>query len=319
MRFCYAHRRFTLYPQSVDSWSLTPDNYTDDFLKKVKDTGFDALEVGSEVLDQLDGESKVKEFAKRVNGFGLEIGALRSGGTVIDAHHGPANRGKMSRSIQYAGWVGAEVVNGALSSPLKYPTDRADQSGWSHSQDASRDQNIFFYDELAKVYQGFCSEAADVNVNVAIEVHQNSPVDNSWSAKLIHQKVDRKNFGINPDVGNVVWTYDVPEEDFDHFMAEVAPISIYWHSKNLHRVNHPENNRTVFLRVPLPDGVVDYRFAISAMADAGFSGYMAIEGVQLGDQWTADKKSLDYAKSIWTEVEKSGSPAGNGATATSTA
>lgn len=318
MRFCYAHRRFTLYPQSVDSWSLTPDNYTDDFLQRVKDTGFDALEVGSEVLDKLGEESKIRDFAKRIQGFGLEIGALRSGGSVIDAHHGPANQEKMERSIQYAGWAGAEVINGALSAPLKYPTDRADQSGWPHSQDASRDQNLFFYDELAKVYQGFCDRAADVSVNVAIEVHQNSPVDNSWSAKLIHQKIERPNFGINPDVGNVVWTYDVPEEDYDHFMAEVAPVSIYWHSKNLNRVHHPENNRTVFLRVPLPDGDVDYRFAISAMADAGFSGYMAIEGSQLGDQWAKDKKSLDYAKALWAEVEGTGAAAGNGARAAST-
>ena len=87
-------------------------------------------------------------------------------------------------------------------------------------------------------------------------------------------------------------------------MKEVAPISIYWHSKNLMRVNHPENNRTVFLRVPLPDGDVDYRYAISAMADAGFSGYMAIEGTQIGDQWEKDRRSIEYAKAIWAEVGK---------------
>ena len=41
MRFCYGHRRFTLYPQSVDSWNLNPDNYTGYFLKRTKDIGFD--------------------------------------------------------------------------------------------------------------------------------------------------------------------------------------------------------------------------------------------------------------------------------------
>ncbi len=315
MRFCYAHRRFTLYPQSVDTWNVAPENYTDDFLSRVKNTGFDALEVGAEVLDKLGDEAKVKDFTKRVNDFGLEIGALRSGGTVMEAQHATANRERVIRSIAYAGWTGAEVLNNGISAPLRYPTDRADQSGWPHSQDASRDQMIYFYDEMAKVYQGFCDRAADVGTKVSIEVHQNSQVDNSWSAKLIHQKIDRPNFGINPDVGNVVWVYDVPEESYEHFMTETAPIAIYWHSKNLQRVYHPENHRAVYLRVPLPDGEVDYRFAISAMADAGFSGYMAIEGASTGDQWTADKKSLDYARSIWDEVEKKDAAAGNGAKA----
>ena len=34
MRFCYAHRRFTLYPQSVDTWDVHPDNYTPEFLDR---------------------------------------------------------------------------------------------------------------------------------------------------------------------------------------------------------------------------------------------------------------------------------------------
>ena len=309
MRFCYAHRRFTLYPQSVDSWSVSADNYTDDFLKRVKDMGFDALEVGTEVFDGLGGgERKAKEFAKRLDGFGLKVGAIRSGGTVLEAQHGPANQDKMRRAIKYAGWSGAEVINGALSAPARYPGNPpgslpASQHGWPKSQDSSKEAMLWVYDELAAVYQGFCDEASAVDVNVSIEVHQNSPVDNSWSAQMIHQKVDRSNFGINPDIGNVVWNYDIPEEDFDDFIRATAAISVYWHCKNLHRIYHPENQRTVYLRVPLPDGEVDYRFAISAMADAGYSGYMAIEGAWAGDQWHADKKSLDYAKAIWAEVE----------------
>jgi sugar phosphate isomerase/epimerase len=163
---------------------------------------------------------------------------------------------------------------------------------------------IWVYDELASVYREFCDQAADVGVTMSIEVHQNSPVDNSWSAKLIHQKVGRKNFGVNPDIGNVVWNYDIPEEEYDAFIKATAPISVYWHCKNLHRIYHPENQRTVYIRVPLQDGEVDYRFAISAMADAGYSGYMAIEGAWSGDQWHADQRSLEYAKAIWAEVEK---------------
>ena len=67
MKFCYANRRMTLYPNSVDPWDLAPEDYTDQFLKKVKDMGFDALEIGSDTLDKTGGSEKaVKEFTKRI-------------------------------------------------------------------------------------------------------------------------------------------------------------------------------------------------------------------------------------------------------------
>ena len=32
MKYCYANRRMTLYPNSVDPWALSPDDYTKEFL-----------------------------------------------------------------------------------------------------------------------------------------------------------------------------------------------------------------------------------------------------------------------------------------------
>ncbi len=306
MRFCYAHRRFTLYPQSVDTWNLHPDNYTPEWLDRARDTGFDAIECGFEVLDKLGDAKSISDFGERVRSHGLKVGAIRAGGTLTEARHGPANREKLMRATEYAGQVGAEVVNGALSAPARYPGHPPGSipgsiSGWPRSQDSSKDAEMWVYDELASVFQRVCDSASEIDVT--IEVHQNSPVDNSWSAVRVHEMIDRENFGINPDMGNVVWNYDVPEEDYDAAIDAMAPISKYWHCKNLHRVYHPENQRSVFVRVPLQDGEVDYRYAISAMADAGYSGYMAIEGTQNGDQWHKDGISLDYAKSIWAEFE----------------
>jgi sugar phosphate isomerase/epimerase len=304
MRFCYAHRRFTLYPQSVDSWNLSPENYTDDFLAKTKSLGFDAIEVGLEVMTQLGSEQNVKEFVKKFNGHGLEVGCIRSGGTLHDAMNGPKNRERLNESIKYAAWSGAEVVNGAMSAPTRHPEDFPGAgSGYPSSQDASRDSMLSVYEDLAPVLQDACAKASDAGTNITVEVHQNSPVDNSWSALLLHGLVDRPNFGINPDIGNVLWTYDVPEENFDDSIDALAPVSKYWHCKNLHTVYHAENNRSVFIRVPLPDGEIDYRYAISAMHNAGYSGYMTIEGAWAGDQWHQDAKSINYAKAIWDELE----------------
>jgi sugar phosphate isomerase/epimerase len=112
-----------------------------------------------------------------------------------------------------------------------------------------------------------------------VEVHQNSLVDNAWSAQLIHGLVGRPNFGINPDLGNLYWTYDVPEESPEDCIRKLAPIAVYWHCKNLLRVYHPEMQRSVFLRVPLPDGEIDYRFALSAMRAAGYAGFVRQGGM----------------------------------------
>ena len=39
MRYCYAHRRFTLYPNSLDTWDLSTGAYTDEFLGRVRAIG----------------------------------------------------------------------------------------------------------------------------------------------------------------------------------------------------------------------------------------------------------------------------------------
>jgi sugar phosphate isomerase/epimerase len=249
----------------------------------------------------------VKAFGRRLRRAGLPIGCVRAGGTLTDARHGPRNRQRQVRAVQFAGWVGAEIVNTALSAPARRPGHPpgslpGSQHGWPVAQDASRDAALSEYEALAKACQAACDRAADVGVTVSVEVHQNSLVDNSWSAELIHGLVGRRNFGVNPDLGNVLWTYDVPEESADDCIRRLAPISVYWHCKNLLRVYHPEMQRSVFLRVPLPDGEIDYRFALSAMRAAGYKGFMAIEGASAGDQFHADQRSLAYAKSIWAEI-----------------
>ena len=54
--------------------------------------------------------------------------------------------------------------------------------------------------------------------------------------------------------------------------------------------------------MPLPDGDIDYRFAIAAMHDAGFDGYLAVEGARDGDQLFSDARSLNYVRDILAEL-----------------
>ena len=305
MRFCYGYRRFGCYPQSLNPWDLHPEDFTDAFLARVARMGFDGIEIGCEVLERTGGAEKdVREFGRRLADAGAAIVSIRAGGSFIDPRWGKKNREQQRRAIRFAGWLGAEVVNGAISSPARYETELAMMMGATKSQDSSRDARMSEYEAIAAVYQTACDLAADSGVILSVEVHQNSQVDNSWSALLLNELVDRDNFGVNPDLGNILWTYDVPEESSEEALRAMAPEAVYWHCKNMLRVCHPENRRTVFLRAPLPDGEIDYRFASAAMHDAGYKGYTVIEGAWGGgDQFYADQKSLDYMKGIWAELE----------------
>ncbi|NQU96673.1 MAG: sugar phosphate isomerase/epimerase [Chloroflexi bacterium] len=305
MRFCYAFRSFGCYPQHLNPWALSPEDFTDKFLARVAPMGFDGMEVGAEMLDRVGGEDRgMKEFGKRLADAGAPIVSIRGGGSFIDPRRGRANREKQLRAVRYAGLMGAEVVNSAISSPHRHPGEPNFSPGWSRSQDSSRDARMTEFEGIAAAYREACDLGADAGVALSIEVHQNSQVDSSWAALLLHGLIDRKNFGVNPDLGNVLWTYDVPEESSEDAIVAMAPVTNYWHCKSLIRVHHPENQRTIFLRVPLPDGEIDYRFASEAMHTAGYKGFVVIEGAMAGgDQWYADQRSLDYMKGIWVELE----------------
>ena len=95
----------------------------------------------------------------------------------------------------------------------------------------------------------------------------------------------------------------MPEETSEEAILALAPRAKYWHCKNLVRVHIPENRHAIFLRVPLPDGQIDYRFAIHSMDDAGYDGYLAVEGAQTGDALYADRRSFDYVQSVFSDIE----------------
>jgi sugar phosphate isomerase/epimerase len=314
MRFCYAFRRFSDFPYLGIATDLDPTKLTDKFLKRVNNMGFDGIELGMECLERVEGREKgLKEFEKRLSDFGTPVLAIRSGGrwggSMVDPKTGEENIIRAKRAIKFGSILKSEVINGATCEPEKSPYIDTGSGlvsglefahhGFPFSQNSSRQTTLPEYDMLAEKYQELCDEAKNYGLNISCEMHQNSPIDNSWSAKLLHSKVERDNFGINPDLGNIIWNYDIPEELTEDAIRELAPISNYWHCKNMTRVNHPENQRSVFVRENILGGEIDYRFAIEAMHDGKYKGLMALEGVPSGDQFYSDKQSLDYCKEIW--------------------
>lgn len=301
VKLCYALRRGVFYPSARDEFGeLPPRSERRRYLPVVKQMGFAAVEVP---IDEGADEGAARELARELQDHGLSIGAVRAGGSL--AHPLSASRAvqKLERAIRYASWSGASVVNSALVSPPTHPGGPgAGRQGEQVSQGASRTASEQDFVLTADRLRAAGHMAAELSVNIAIEVHQGSLADNSSATLHVLDLVGLPNVGANPDLGNIYWQYEQPEETAEAAIVALAPRALYWHCKNLRRLHVPELRRSFFQRVPLPDGDLDYRFAIAAMLDAGYDGYLAIEGAREGDALSQDARGAEYALRLLTEI-----------------
>ena len=301
MKLCYALRRGVFYPSQQDIFgTMPPREHRSQYLAVVRSMGFAGVEVG---VDEEGDEASARDLASELADAGLSVICVRAGGALAGPRAAGARK-RMERAIRYAQWAGASVVNTAIVSPTTHPDGPGSQrQGEPVSQGSSRIASEHDFVDTAEQLRIYGKQAADAGLNISIEVHQGSIADNSWATLHLLDLVGLKNVGANPDLGNIYWQYEYPEETSEAAIVALAPRSLYWHCKNLRRIHIPELHHAIFQRAPLPDGDIDYRFAISAMRDANYPGYLAVEGGNLGDQISQDRRSADYARQILAELE----------------
>lgn len=303
MKLAYGFRREALYPHFGRGTNLMPKAIRSRWMKKVKEMGFEGFEMGHDLPDGMEStESNVKEIAKEIVDAGLQVVGIRGGGSVANPRTDNAVRNRWEKSIKFASWIGAPIVNSSIGTPSD-PTQPGSFTGDTVSQGSSASATQHDYEITTDAFQGFADWAADLGIGISIEIHQHSIIDTTWAARKLHAMVDRPNFSINPDLGNIYWTWDTPHETSEQAITDIAPISNhYWHCKNLRRVYRPQLEHSIFLQTPLPDGEIDYRFALSAMIANGFNGSIIVEGVRLGDPYYGDSKSAVYMKDLIAEL-----------------
>jgi sugar phosphate isomerase/epimerase len=301
VKLCYALRRGVFYPSTRDEFGqMPPRSERHRYLPLVKSMGFDAVEVG---VDDMVDEQGARDLARELTDQGLAIGCVRAGGGLSSPFAAAEASARLERAVRLAGVAGASVVNTALVNPLTHPGGPgAGHQGERVSQGASRVASERDYAATAERLRSAGRLAADAGVKISIEVHQGSIADNSRATLHLLDLVGLDSVGANPDLGNIYWQYEYPEESPEAAIIALAPRAVYWHCKNLLRTHIPDLQRSFFARVPLPDGEIDYRFAISAMLAAGYEGYFAVEGAQKGDQLTQDRRSLEYARGLLAEL-----------------
>ena len=305
MEMSYAARRAAFYPwEGGSGWELPPPEVRRGYLRKVREMGMAGLEVG---LGQGigTGEQELRELRRELEGEGVPCAAVRAGGGFTNPSAAAHNRQRLVQAVHTAAWIGSGLVNTALTAPPKAPQGPgAGGVGTRVSQGSSREASEADFEVTARAIREAAIVAADLGVEISIELHQHSVADNSWSCLHLLDLIDQPNVGINPDLGNLYWTYEEPEETCEAAITALAPRAKYWHCKQLQRIHIPDLEQSIFLRVPLPDGDIDYRFAIAAMLAAGYSGYLAIEGIREGDQISGDRRSVEYCRALIAELSK---------------
>ena len=297
MKIAYAFRRCASYPYNGPG---LPTDASDrqQFLAKVKEIGFDGIELPAMNL----ADAAVDTLRAELEDAGVPCVAIRGGGGAAHPRVAAANKKRMEDAVHFAAKVGASVVNSTVTTPPREPGEKGTYRGESVSQGSSRYASEADYERTASAVTDVANIAEALGVEISIEVHQNSIVDNSWSALHLLGLIDAPNVGINPDLGNIYWTYDIPEESCEDAIVALAPHVNYWHCKSLYRVHIPDLETAIYVQAPLPDGEIDYRFAIAALLDAGYDGYLAIEGVRYGDGFHQDGRSVAYVKSVLAEL-----------------
>lgn len=305
MKISYAPRRAAFYPYDGGSgWEVPTKAVRHAYLTKVRALGFAGIEIG---LGQGVGtsEAEIRALRQDLETAGVPCAAVRGGGGFANSQGAAHNRQRVHDAIRMAAWIGSNLVNMTVSTPPTDPHgDGAQGTGERISQGGSRTATEADFAITAQYLREAAALAADLGVAISIEMHQHSIADNAWSCLHLLELVDRPNVGINPDLGNLYWTYEEPEESLEACIVALAPHAKYWHCKSLARAHIPQLERAYFRRVPLPEGEIDYRFAITAMAAAGYDGYLAIEGVPLGDQLFNDGRSLAYCQQILHELDE---------------
>ena len=299
MKIAYAFRRCASYPYNGGG---LPTDAADRqrFLKHAKKIGFEGIELPGMSLP----DAEIETFRSELEDAGMPCVAIRGGGgAAADPQVAAANKQRMVDAVHFAAKMGAGIVNSTVTTPPDDPGGKGTYRGESVSQGSSRQASDEDYKRTAKAVSEAAAVAADLGVEISIEIHQNSIADNSPSTLRLLGLIDASNVGINPDLGNIYWTYDIPEETCEAAITAVAPHVNYWHCKSLYRVHIPDLETAIYVQVPLPDGEIDYRFAIAALLDVNYDGYLAIEGIRDGDQFHQDGKSVAYVKSVLADLQ----------------
>ena len=271
------------YPYRHRPGQKMPTAIMRDIFAWARAVGFDGCELSTAHQDfPAFSATELDEVARELADAGLEAASYNPGGFSLGAND-PVQIRRLLGSVAIANRLGAKVINLTLPGPAAAAAIPGLPSEYlvgakrplGSGSGRSADEKL----QVAATLAQLCDRAQDHGLVVSLEIHQNSYIDDSDLAIALLNQIDRPNAGLNPDLGNILWAHAIPIESSEDAMAKLARHAAYVHLKNLRRLFVPGLDRAAFVRTSLLErGDIDWRWAISELAAAGYQGYLTFEG-----------------------------------------
>lgn len=245
-------------------------------LRRIQNTGFDVVEVPSNWLPlaEMSGEER-RQFVDVIADLGMTICAtsmVRM--SIIDPRTADENLAATHRGIDAAADVGAPVLCLGLHEPL-LPRQTAIPWFWTVPGPTNPPDPALWKKAVLR-FRDLADHAADVGVQISLEVYEGTYLGDSDSAVAFLSDVGHDNVGLNPDLGNLVRAQE-PIEPWEAIAVKLLPLANYWHVKNYARAENPLSEAYFSTPTTLAAGLIDYRKAVRYAIASGFRGAFLAE------------------------------------------
>ncbi len=274
------------YPYRYRPGQLMPAKIMREVFDWAAAAGFSGCELSTAHQDFAGfSDGQLDAVAGRMADAGIGAAAYNPGGFRL--HDAAGDVGTRTRMLvdaaRIAARLGAPTINltlpgpgtggGSASVPSEYLVGARRPLGSGRGRPPAEST------QLARALGELADACAGAEITVALEIHQNSYIEDSDAALALLEQIDRPNVGLNPDLGNILWARAIPYESSEEAIERLAPHAVYVHMKNLRRVFVAGLDRAAFVRTSLLErGDIDWRWAIRALEASGYRGFLTFEG-----------------------------------------
>ena len=222
-------------------------------------------------------QGQLEDLRAQLDRIGLACAALNPYRCIVVKHaSAERNEEKLHRSLEVAKIWGAGLLNLALSVPFPAVWSDAERARRQNELARGEDYSDRDFQQTATKLRKLAAAAKKLGIDLSIELHDDGMTDQSHHVMRLHGLVDRPNVGVNPDLQN---GYRVPyqTESWRTAVERMAAATNFWHVKSCTRRYVPETGRYQSGRASLREGDIDYRWALTKIAGAGFDGWLSVE------------------------------------------
>ena len=184
-----------------------------------------AIELTADLMLAEAAAFHAERLAERPDGFAPDVQTrLRRGGAITGPQYGRGRQEQRAWTRQVTtALAGLDLLLAPAApipapliaengTPPRNPELSTGPTGAPEAHGSSQMATQDDYVNTAAILREVGKVAGSSGLNITIEVHQHSIADNSWSTLHLLELTDSPHVFANPDLGNVYWNYDVPEE-----------------------------------------------------------------------------------------------------------